>query len=360
MNLVSNNLNEFLESYKHTDDIIPDELIDIFYKRIKERIELHGGDKNHPLVKKEIDRVVNLNGKLPDKIKDLLNECELYENLLLESLNEDFNIEKIKTVIEKIKDKKTLLNNLIKKFNETHNSKLKRYIASVLAILFITNFVLKNSQWSEVSSKSVNIISSEIVKKENINVPELIKIANVKIPGLFSMKTNKSPLIENAINVQFAKTSEETKNFIKDKEDLRLSGYELKDGKITIGWGHAEQKKTSKFKIGQKISEKQAQILFEKDILKTENAIKRMFIDWEAEGIKIKVTQNMFDAMVSLSYNMGITRFRNTEFAKHLKENNHIMAARDIKVAGTSSKYPGLISRRKQEYELFSKDLQKS
>ena len=280
----------------------------------------------------------------------------VYENLLNESLNEDFNVEKIRTIIKRIKDKKLFLNNLVKKFNEVDNPKLKKYIASVIVVLFITSFALKNNQWADTSKQTIDTVSSKIVQKEKITVPELIKITNIKVPDIYAKKASPS-LIENAINIQFATTSSETKESIKEHEKLRLAAYDLHDGKITIGWGHAEQKQTSRYRLGQKISEKQAEILFRKDITKTEKAIKRMFAEWEEAGIKIKITQNMFDAMVSMAYNMGITRFRNTKFAQHLKENNHILAAKDIKLSGISDKFPGLAPRREQEYQLFVKDL---
>src|ERR1035437_8712295 len=107
MNIVSKNLNEFLkftynkEKFEESDDIIPDGLIDTFYQRIENLLKLHNNDKNHPLIQKELHRILSINGKIPDKISDLLNESELFRNLLLESLNENFNIEKIKTIVSK-------------------------------------------------------------------------------------------------------------------------------------------------------------------------------------------------------------------------------------------------------------------
>ena len=164
-------------------------------------------------------------------------------------------------------------------------------------------------------------------------------------------------MIKNAINIQTAKTSEEARNLIKEHEKLRLTAYSIGDGKITIGWGHAEQANISKYKIGQKISEKRAEILFENDIKKKENDVKRIFLQWQEKGKHIKITQGMFDAMVSMAYNMGTSRLRQTNFIQHLENNNHIQAAKLIKISGISKKYPGLISRREKEYELFIKDL---
>jgi len=55
-------------------DLLPQNIIDTFYIRI-ERILIQGVDKNHPSVKREVNRILIANGnKLPDKIKKLLEE----------------------------------------------------------------------------------------------------------------------------------------------------------------------------------------------------------------------------------------------------------------------------------------------
>jgi len=304
------------------------------------------------------------------KIYNIANNDLLYENILLESINEEFNVEKIRNIVNKIKNKKILLNNLIKKFNETTNSKLKKYIASILAVILLSNFVIKNNQWAEVSHYTIDNIKSKILKNEKLSFPELTKITNIK--PLSILKNNITyKIVEMAIDIATVKTSEEAKNSIKESEKLKLMPYIINytikdkkgklikknDGMITVGYGHAEPIRTSKYKLGEIITLNEANKLFALDIKKAENGIKRMFKEWKAEGKDIKITQNMFNAMVSMSYNMGISRFRQTEFIKHLKDNNHIMAAKNIKLSGISKKYPGLIIRRQKEYDLFAKDL---
>ena len=52
-------------------DLIPDYLIDTFHRRIAD--VLKDVDKDHPSVKRELDRILKINGnKIPDKIKELL------------------------------------------------------------------------------------------------------------------------------------------------------------------------------------------------------------------------------------------------------------------------------------------------
>ena len=66
-------LRNFINESNNESNIVPDNIIDAFYDRIKKRIADHK-DKNHPLVKKELDRIKSINGKIPEKIQELLNE----------------------------------------------------------------------------------------------------------------------------------------------------------------------------------------------------------------------------------------------------------------------------------------------
>lgn len=52
-------------------NLIPDYLIETFEKRIKKL--LNEGTKDHPSIKREVDRILSINGnKLPKRIKDLI------------------------------------------------------------------------------------------------------------------------------------------------------------------------------------------------------------------------------------------------------------------------------------------------
>ena len=55
-------------------------------------------------------------------------------------------------------------------------------------------------------------------------------------------------------------------NLIKKHEGLSLKAYKIGDGMITIGYGHAEPEKNSKFKVGDKITKHQAEELFLHDL----------------------------------------------------------------------------------------------
>lgn len=140
---------------------------------------------------------------------------------------------------------------------------------------------------------------------------------------------------------------------IKNHEKLRLRAYKIGDGKITIGYGHAKPIKKSKYRVGQKITVEIANKLLQSDINVAVSGVKRMFKQWNDVGIHIKVTQNQFDAMVSMAFNMGISSFRQTEFVQKLKQNDLENAAELIKSTRLNDKFPGLVDRRIIEYTMF-------
>lgn len=151
------------------------------------------------------------------------------------------------------------------------------------------------------------------------------------------------------------KSSKEIRDFIKEEEGFSLKAYALGDGMITIGWGHAEKTSKSQFKVGQKITEEKAQELFDEDMKEAEAGLNRIFEEWKEKGINIQVNQDMYDAMVSMIFNMGIGRFRNSDFIQLVKHNK-LKEAKE-KILTTSVKYKGVKDRRRDESALFGKGI---
>lgn len=142
-------------------------------------------------------------------------------------------------------------------------------------------------------------------------------------------------------------------NHIKQEEKLRLKAYDIGDGMITIGYGHAEPMETSKYKLGDKISEKQADRLLKEDLKEAEDGIKRIFKEWEERKIDVRINQNMYDALVSIVFNSGIGGVRMSDFIKDIKKGKFEEAGEKIKKFNISSKFPGLAYRRSKESKLF-------
>lgn len=140
---------------------------------------------------------------------------------------------------------------------------------------------------------------------------------------------------------------------IKNEEKLRLTAYSIGDGMVTVGYGHASPLRKSKIRVGQKISEEQANQYLIKDVNIAAEGVKRMFKQWKQKGINVKITQNQYDVLVSMAFNMGISSFRKSEFIQTLKHNDLEKAAELIKVTGVNDKFAGLETRRLTEYQKF-------
>ena len=93
------------------------------------------------------------------------------------------------------------------------------------------------------------------------------------------------------------KTSYIGVSLIKQFEGLKLNAYLCSANVPTIGYGNTYYLNGTKVKLGDKISQEQAEELL-KDILKKFEAIVN-------RKLKVKVSQNQFDALVSHTYNTG-------------------------------------------------------
>lgn len=140
-------------------------------------------------------------------------------------------------------------------------------------------------------------------------------------------------------NITFLKTQEGS---IKDRQGNHIA-YQDDGGVWTIGYGH-----TGGVKKGDVITETEAVELFDKDCDWAENAVNKALLGYD-------LTQNQFDALVSLTYNIGVEGFTNSTVVKRIKAGNYTGAAEAItwwnKIKGKVSR--GLVARRNREKELF-------
>lgn len=105
------------------------------------------------------------------------------------------------------------------------------------------------------------------------------------------------------------KTSQQGINLISQHEGFSPLPYKDSAGLWTIGKGH-------KIKQGEQfteIPEEQADELMKQDLIPVENCIN--------ESVLAPISQNQFDALVSLAYNIGVNAFKNSTLLKIL--NNH-------------------------------------
>jgi lysozyme len=145
-------------------------------------------------------------------------------------------------------------------------------------------------------------------------------------------------------------TSQRGIALIKQFEGLKLNAYLCSANVPTIGYGNTYYLNGTKVKLGDKISQEQAEELL-KDILKKFEAIVN-------RKLKVKVNQNQFDALVSHTYNTGgsDTLFRLINNGANDTEVRTWIETRYITANGVKLK--GLIRRRKAESDLyFSKNI---
>lgn len=143
------------------------------------------------------------------------------------------------------------------------------------------------------------------------------------------------------------KTSENGKALIREFEGLRLTAYKAVSTEkyYTIGYGHYGADVTK----GITITKERAEELLTEDITPIEQHLNAM---------KVNYSQNEFDALVSLIFNIGIGNFKTSTLRRKITENRdddaiHKEFLKWIYSGGVM--LPGLVKRREREANLFLK-----
>lgn len=139
------------------------------------------------------------------------------------------------------------------------------------------------------------------------------------------------------------KASDACVQLIKTFEGLSTTAYVCPSGALTIGYG-----RTKDVKEGQTITRDGAVNLLKQDLAEFSDKVTELL-----DGAY--VTQNQFDALVSLAYNIGIGALAKSTLLKHVKAGNYRAAAAEFEkwVYGGGKVLPGLVKRRQAERELF-------
>ncbi len=138
-------------------------------------------------------------------------------------------------------------------------------------------------------------------------------------------------------------TSEKGFDLIRKYEGLQLAAYVCPGGKLTIGYGHTGPDVTK----GRKIDAEEANALLEHDVQRFERAVNEL--------VTVPMTQGMFDALISFSFNLGAGSLKNSTLLKKLNSDDREAAANEFlrwnKAMGKV--LAGLTARRESERELF-------
>jgi len=114
-------------------------------------------------------------------------------------------------------------------------------------------------------------------------------------------------LLENIANDYRISKNKEFREYIKRVEGKRLDAYDLGDGMITIGYGHAQPKGKSKYKIGQRITDAEAEQLLVQDIRDAEAKV-NSYIQSNFPNIK-KLSLLQKQMLTDFAYNPGLSKF---------------------------------------------------
>lgn len=138
------------------------------------------------------------------------------------------------------------------------------------------------------------------------------------------------------------RTSQKGIDLIKKFEGCRLEAYKCPAGIWTIGYGH-----TKGVKDGQIITQEQAEEFLREDL--------RIFEQTVESCVKVPLSQNQFDALVSFCYNCGSGALKTSTLLRLLNEGNYSEAGEQFlrwnKAGGKV--LVGLTRRREEEREMF-------
>lgn len=130
-------------------------------------------------------------------------------------------------------------------------------------------------------------------------------------------------------------------------EGKRLVAYDDGVGVWSIGFGTTVYPDGARVKPGDRCTEIQARTYMLQDLKKFETVVR--------QSVHIQLSQNQFDALVSLAYNIGPTAFRHSTLVKKLNAEDIKGAADqfDVWIYAGGKPMQGLIRRRIKEKHLF-------
>lgn len=136
--------------------------------------------------------------------------------------------------------------------------------------------------------------------------------------------------------------SKEGLDLIKAEEGIRLRAYKCPAGVWTIGYGH-----TGNVHQGMTVTKEEAEELLLADVGWAEEVVRTY--------VKVPLAQHEFDALVSFTFNVGGTAFKDSTMAKLLNMDRRSEAAEEFRrwTKANGKVLPVLVARRKQERALF-------
>jgi lysozyme len=138
-------------------------------------------------------------------------------------------------------------------------------------------------------------------------------------------------------------------DLVKRFEGFSPTRYLCSGGKLTIGYGHVITKAHIK-DFEKPITEQRARHILMMDMTYAAQAVNRL--------VKVPLTQNQFDALVSFVFNIGDGAFAASTLLRYLNKGRYQEAAVEFMrwIHAGGKRLDGLIRRRRAEQELFLRD----
>lgn len=133
-------------------------------------------------------------------------------------------------------------------------------------------------------------------------------------------------------------------------EGCKLEAYKCPAGVWTIGYGNTYYENGDKIKKGDKITQDRANELFYNLVTHYEKGVDSMTRD--------DITQNMFNALVSFAWNLGLANLKSSTLLKKVNKdpNDKTIGSEFNKWCKADNKVlKGLVLRRTAEWEMYCK-----
>lgn len=217
----------------------------------------------------------------------------------------------------------------------------KRYRGNIAFLITGVSHSVKSNRWVTDIKTQMIVISqpkTTVSKKQEVYTPP-----EIETPFTSSVNPSQRKPIQS-LNI-----SQKGINLIKKAEGFEPRAY-VDPGSgnqpITIGYG-TTRINGNPVTLGTTITEAQADAYFKKDLISYENDVKRY--------IRVDVTQEEFDALVSFTYNLGAGNLQDSTLRQKINAKDYLAAADQFlawnKAGGKV--LPGLTKRRAREKQLF-------
>ena len=179
------------------------------------------------------------------------------------------------------------------------------------------------------------ISSGKLTQKQVEAADKLIATAYDDVAGMLGIAIDVMSISQNGINL------------LSSFEGCELVAYLCPAKVWTIGFGTTVYPNGVKVKKGDSCTLEQAKQFKAHDLKRFEKTV--------SDLVKIPLTQNQFDALVSLTYNIGTGAFEKSTLLKKLNAGDYQGAADQFTVwnKGGGKVLQGLVNRRAKEKEVF-------